>query len=60
MYTPIGFLTVGSSVRKGGKVMQVFAINRDETAVVGPEGIVIFDTQVLDLEDVHAVQNCAP
>lgn len=55
MYTPIGFLTVGSSVRKGGKVMQVFAINRDETAVVGPEGIVIFDTQVLDLEDVHAV-----
>ena len=55
MTTPIGFLTVGSFIKKGGNLMNVFAIDSAEVAAVDRNGnSVVFDTQVLDLQDVQA------
>lgn len=55
MKTPIGFLTVGSYIKKGGNLMNVFAIDRAEVAAVDRDGnTIIFDTPVLDLQDVKA------
>lgn len=55
MKTPIGFLTIGSLIKKGGNIMQVFAINNSDTAAVDVNGVVVnFDTLVLDLQDVKA------
>ena len=55
MATPIGFLTVGSFVRKGGHLMQVIDIDKDEITVIGGnDRFITFDTQVLDLQDVKA------
>ena len=56
MKTPIGFLTVGSFIQKGGTLMQVFAIDGNETAAVDRTGVtVVFDTKVMDLQDVRSV-----
>lgn len=53
MKTPIGFLTVGSFIKKGGNVMQVIAIDHSDTAAVDNNGMILnFDTLVLDLQDV--------
>lgn len=55
MKTVIGFLTIGSMVKKGGNLLQVVAIDHSETAVVDVAGnSVVFDTLVLDLQDVRA------
>lgn len=55
MTTPIGFLTVGSFIKKGGNLLNVFAIDSAEVAAVDRNGnSVVFDTQVLDLQDVQA------
>jgi phosphosulfolactate synthase (CoM biosynthesis protein A) len=55
MKTPIGFLTVGSFIKKGGNLMNVFAIDSSEVLAVDRAGnFVAFDTQVLDLQDVKA------
>lgn len=54
MKTPIGFLTVGSFIKKGGNLLQVFAIDQSEIAAVDRNGaFVTFDTPVLDLQDVQ-------
>ena len=55
MKTPIGFLTVGSFIKKGGNLMQVFAIDSGELIAAYRSGnFVTFDTQLLDLQDVCA------
>lgn len=57
MKTPIGFLTVGSFIKKGGNLLQVFAIDSSEIAAVDRNGkFVTFDTPVLDLQDVKAAK----
>jgi hypothetical protein len=53
MKTPIGFLSVGSFIKKGGNIMQVIAIDKSDTAAVDNNGMILnFDTLVLDLQDV--------
>ena len=55
MKTPIGFLTVGSFIKKGGNLLNVFAIDSSEVLAVDRTGnFITFDTPVLDLQDVQA------
>lgn len=55
MTTPIGFLAIGSYITKGGNRMQVFDIDSSEVAVIDGNGSIhMFDTPVLDLQDVQA------
>ena len=55
MKTPIGFLSVGCFIKKGGNIMQVIAIDNSDTAAVDNDGMILnFDTLVLDLQDVKA------
>lgn len=54
MKTPIGFLTVGSFVKKGGNLLQIFIINGSEVTAASSGGdFLTFDTPLLDLQDVQ-------